>query len=113
MSETRIRVQLQEGHNDLHSVTNRGPTITYLQVAMALRTLYENSVDLFPRKSDQGSYRRAVDRLCDKMKQARDTKFEPSTGLNQFREEFTATREGKTRRHRVDVEITGPLRRGS
>lgn len=109
MPQTRIRVQLQEGHNDLKSITNAGDALTYLQVAMAVRTLHDNTADLFPKKSDQLAYKSAADRLCQKLKQAMEGKFLAVTAGNQFREQFQATRDGRAKLYRIDVEINGEL----
>ena len=109
MTVTRIRVQLQEGHNDLHSVTNLRHGMTYLEVAMAVRTLHANTCHLFPKRLDQIAYQRVIDRLCATLERAMRGRFAGKTAGNQFREQFPATREGKTAIYRVDVEVTGPL----
>lgn len=112
MAPSRIRVQLQEGHNDLHSIKNSGHGLTYLEVAMAVRTLHENTCDLFPGKIDQVAYERATNKLCQKLERAMKGQFAGRTAGNQFREQFSATRNGKRRTYRIDVEITGPLATG-
>jgi hypothetical protein len=109
MSATRIRVQLQEGRNDLKSVTLTRHGLSYLDVAMAVRTLHENSEDLFPKRNDREAYRRATDNLVRTLYRAMTGRFQAVSAGNQFREQFQATREGRTAIYRIDVEIMGML----
>jgi hypothetical protein len=109
MSITRIRVQLQEGHNDIQSVTNERIGLTFLEIAMAVRTLHENTRDLFPKKNDQVAYDNAVERLCAELGRARSGRFIAQSAGNQFREKFQATRGGKTATYRIDIEVAGPI----
>lgn len=109
MSATRIRVQLQQGHHDLKSYTLTRHGISYLDVAMAVRTLHENTEDLFPKRNDREAYRRATDNLVKTLYRAMTGRFQVVSAGNQFREQFQATREGKTALYRIDVEFTGTL----
>jgi hypothetical protein len=106
---SRIRIQLQTGSTNIKSVTNEGLGLTYLQVAMAVRTLHANTCDLFSKKTDQIKYEQAANTLCQTLERANNGRFEGRTAGNQFREEFWATRNGKTAMYRIDVEIKGSL----
>ena len=109
MTPTRIRVQLQQGRTDLGSVTNARVGLTYLEIAMAVRTLNANTRDQFPKKVDQMAYDAAANKLVRTLEQAMNSKFEARTAGNQFREEFWAAREGKRALYRIDVEIAGSV----
>jgi hypothetical protein len=109
MTPTRLRVQLQQGLTNLDSVLNTRAGLTFLEIAMAVRTLHANTRDQFPKKIDQMAYDRAATKLVTTLEQAMQGRFEPRTAGNQFREEFWATRNGKRALYRIDVEVKGPI----
>lgn len=105
---TRAVAQLQEGHNHLDSVKNQREGLTFTEVYMLVLTLHARTEGLFPNRTDQDAYRRAVEKLREHLARASRTQFS-STGGNQFRETFQATRDGKRRTYRIDIEVSGRL----
>jgi len=83
--------------------------LTFLEIAMAVRTLHANTQGLFHKDVDRTAYGAAVDKLCNKFERARNTHFVAQTAGNQFREEFWATRNGSRAIYRIDVEVAGPI----
>ncbi len=117
-----MRVQLQTGNRDVvPSLVMHGDVITYLQVAMMVRTLAETTVgwNVFTRKRDGEACIDAAFKLVRALERAMDGNHFAGDG-NVYRETFKATEKGRPAQYRLDVEVrggrlwagTGPLHQG-
>lgn len=107
MQETRVRVQLQTGDRDVvPAVVIHHIAVSYLTVAMMVRTIAENAVGhrIFTKKKDGEACIKAAFKLVSTLERAMIGKHTAGDG-NRYREEFRAHENGKPAIYRLDVEV--------
>jgi hypothetical protein len=100
---TKVRVQLQTGTNNIHSIAHGRDGLTYLEVAMMLHQLFEVTAPGFSA-AEQKKYQDAITGLRGDLHRAMLQNFTKTHG-NQFRGNFRARYKGKEAQYRVDVEV--------